>query len=189
MAVASFMAPLGSSAPDFALPDLKGQMVTPADFADAPALLIAFLCNHCPYVRHIESVLGAFTREYTAHGLAVIGICSNDVDSYPDDSAEHLAEQAQRAGFDFPYLIDADQQVALSYRAACTPDFFLYDRDRTLAYRGEFDDSRPRNDVPVTGRTLRMAVEAVVAGQPVPEPHYPSLGCGIKWKPGNEPTG
>jgi len=189
MAVTSFMVPLGSPAPDFALPALDGAIVTLADAKDAPALLIVFLCNHCPYVRHIETAFGAFTREYAQRGLATVAICSNDVGSYPADSAGHLTEQARRVGFGFPYLIDETQEVALAYRAACTPDFFLYDRDRRLAYRGQFDDARPGNDVPVTGATLRAAGDAVLAGQPVPEPHRPSIGCGIKWKPGNEPVG
>jgi peroxiredoxin len=189
MAVSSFMVPLGSPAPDFVLPAVDGSTVALTDVKDAPALLVVFLCNHCPYVRHIETALGEFTREYAQRGLATVAVCSNDTDSYPDDSAAHLAEQARRAGFDFPYLIDETQEVALAYRAACTPDFFLYGRDRKLAYRGQFDDARPSNDVPVTGSTLRAAVDAVLDGQPVPEPHRPSLGCGIKWKPGNEPTG
>jgi peroxiredoxin len=182
------MVPLGTPAPDFTLAAVDGRKVALTDFTDAPALLVIFLCNHCPYVRHIESVLGQVTREYMTRGLAVVGICSNDTTSYPDDAAEHLAGQARRAGFDFPYLVDEGQQVAQAYRAACTPDFFLYDRDRKLAYRGQFDDSRPRSGVPVTGEALRAAVEAVLAGQRVPEPHRPSVGCGIKWKPGNEPT-
>jgi peroxiredoxin len=189
MALTSKMAPLGSPAPDFALPTIDGREVALADFTDAPALLVMFLCNHCPYVRHIESILGKVTREFMLRGLAVVGICSNDAASYPDDDAEHLAGQARRAGFDFPYLVDASQQVALAYRAACTPDFFLYDRERKLAYRGEFDDSRPRSGMPVTGEALEAAVEEVLAGKPVPEPHRPSIGCGIKWKPGNDPSG
>jgi peroxiredoxin len=189
MALTSKMAPLGSPAPDFTLPTVDGREVALADFTDAPALLVMFLCNHCPYVRHIESILGKVTREFMLRGLAVVGICSNDAASYPDDDVEHLAGQAHRAGFDFPYLVDASQQVALAYRAACTPDFFLYDRERKLAYRGEFDDSRPRSGMPVTGEALEAAVEEVLAGKPVPEPHRPSIGCGIKWKPGNDPTG
>jgi peroxiredoxin len=188
MALTSKMVPLGSPAPDFVLPAVDGRKVALTDFTDAPALLVMFLCNHCPYVRHVESVLGQVTREYVTRGLAVVGICSNDTASHPDDAAEHLAGQARRAGFDFPYLVDESQQVALAYRAACTPDFFLYDRDRKLAYRGQFDDSRPGSGVPVTGEALRAAVEDVLAGRPVPEPHRPSIGCGIKWKPGNNPT-
>jgi hypothetical protein len=146
-----------------------------------------FLSNHCPYVRHIERELGALVSEH-AEDVAAVAICSNDVDNYPDDGPEGLSEQVHRAGFSFPYLLDETQQVALAYRAACTPDFFLYDADHKLAYRGEFDESRPRNNASVTGRALRAALELVVAGKPVGEPQLPSLGCGIKWKPGNEPA-
>ena len=188
MALTSTMVPLGSPAPDFILPAVDGRKVALTDFTGAPGLLVMFLCNHCPYVRHVESGLGQVTREYMTRGLAVVGICSNDTASHTGDSAEHLAGQARRAGFDFPYLVDESQQVALAYRAACTPDFFLYNRDRRLAYRGQFDDSRPRSGVPVTGEALRAAVEDVLAGRPIPEPHRPSIGCGIKWKPGNNPT-
>lgn len=187
MAVNSFMVPLGSPAPQFALPSLDGQMVQSDGLAAGQPLLVMFLCNHCPYVRHIERELGLLVSEYAGDAGAV-AICSNDVDNYPDDGPAGLTEQGRRAGFTFPYLLDETQQVALSYRAACTPDFFLYDADRTLAYRGEFDESRPRNDVPVTGRSLRAALDSVLAGKPVSEPQMPSLGCGIKWKPGNEPT-
>jgi hypothetical protein len=139
-------------------------------------------------VQHIESAFGALTREYAPRGLATVGICTNDTASYPDDEPAHLQEQAKRASFDFPYLVDTDQQVALAYRAACTPDLFLYDRQRALAYRGQFDGSRPRSGQAATGASLRAALDLVLAGQPVPEPHDPSVGCGIKWKPGNEPT-
>lgn len=187
MAIASFMVPLGTAAPDFSLPAVDGSTVALGDFDKAPALLVAFLCNHCPYVRHIEAVLGPLLTELATQGLAVVGISSNDVDQYPDDGPAGLLEQAGRAGFAFPYLIDTDQAVARAYRAACTPDFFLYAADRGLAWRGQFDGSRPRNDEPVTGETLRAAVEHTLAGRPVPEPHAPSLGCGIKWRPGNEP--
>ena len=187
MALASHMIPLGTPAPEFALPALDGRTVVSADFAGAPALLVAFLCNHCPYVKHIEATLGPLVDKLTAEGLAAVGICSNDADRYPDDGAAGLADQVARAGFTFPYLIDASQDVAKAYRAACTPDFFLYDAERLLAWRGQFDDSRPSTGGPVTGDTLRTAVEHVLAGRPVPEPHAPSLGCGIKWKPGNEP--
>lgn len=188
MAVNSFMVPLGTPAPDFTLPRAdSGAEMTLKDFAAAPALLVAFLCNHCPYVQHIEQALGAFTAEYVDQGLATVAICSNDVEQYPDDAPERLVEQAARAGFSFPYLVDADQQVALAYRAACTPDFFLYDAERRLAYRGQFDGSRPRTGQAPTGASLRAAADHVLAGHAVPEPHDPSVGCGIKWKPGNEP--
>ena len=180
------MVPLGTPAPPFALPSLDGQVVRSDGFAAGRPLLVMFLCNHCPYVRHIERQLGAFVSE-NADEVDAVAICSNDIDRYPDDGPAGLAEQADRAGFAFPYLLDDSQQVALAYRAACTPDFFLYDADRKLAYRGEFDESRPRNDSPVTGQALRAALELVLAGKAVDEPHVPSLGCGIKWKPGNEP--
>ncbi|GLZ14259.1 thioredoxin family protein [Actinomadura sp. NBRC 104425] len=188
MAIASFMVPLGTPAPGFALPSIDGGTVSLADFADAPALLVVFLSNHCPYVRRIEHGIGAVTAEYRDKGLATVAICSNDVERYPDDGADHLREQVKRARFTFPYLIDESQDVAKAYRAACTPDFFLYDADRRLAYRGEFDAARPKNDEPVNGASLRAAIDHVLAGEPVPEPHIPSVGCGIKWKPGNEPA-
>jgi thiol-disulfide isomerase/thioredoxin len=147
-----------------------------------------FLCNHCPYVRHVERQLGAVLAEYAGKGVATVGICSNDLDAYPDDGPAGMAEQARRAGFEFPYLLDTDQQVAAAYRAMCTPDLFVYDAERRLAYRGAFDDSTPRNGQPVTGALLRDALDRVLAGQPVPEPHRPSMGCSLKWRPGNQPS-
>jgi peroxiredoxin len=182
MAQTSNMLPLRTPAPDFALPDLYGNIVSRDDLAGAPALLVAFLCNHCPYVRHIERMLGRAAREWQREGAAVVGICPNDIASYPDDDRDGLAAQAARAGFAFPYLIDESQDVARAYGAACTPDFFLFDQQRALAYRGALDASTPGNDVPVTGDELRAAVAMVLAGQPVPEPHRPSMGCSIKWK-------
>jgi peroxiredoxin len=188
MAVNSFMVPLGTPAPEFSLPRADGGgEVSLKDLGDPPALLVAFLCNHCPYVRHIESAFGAFASEYADKGLATVGICANDVASYPDDDAPRLVAQARRAGFGFPYLVDESQQVALAYRAACTPDLFLYDARRRLAYRGQFDGSRPNRGQAPTGASLRAAADLVLAGQPVPEPHDPSVGCGIKWKPGVDP--
>jgi peroxiredoxin len=187
VAVSSFMVPLGTPAPEFALPALDGRTIGPGDAAGRP-LLVMFLSNHCPYVRHIERELGSVVAEYAERGLATLAISSNDVESHPDDGPDGLAEQVRRAGFTFPYLLDSTQEVAKAYRAACTPDFFLYDAEHRLAYRGEFDDSRPKNDVPVSGRALRAALDRVMAGQPVPEPQVPSLGCNIKWKPGNEPS-
>ncbi|MGQ0775795.1 MAG: thioredoxin family protein [Pseudonocardiales bacterium] len=186
VATSSFMVPLGTPAPAFALPALDGRIVSPADLAGRP-LLVMFLSNHCPYVRHIERKLGALMAEYTDRQLAAVAISSNSIESHPDDGPAGLAEQVDRAGFTFPYLLDSTQEVAKAYRAACTPDLFLYDAQHLLAYRGEFDDSRPRNDSPVTGQALRAAVDQVLAGKPVPEPQVPSLGCSIKWKPGNEP--
>ncbi len=180
MAVTSSTVPLGTSAPDFTLPDVTGRTVARDDLADAPALLVAFLCNHCPYVRHVEAELAQVVAAYPS--LAVVGICANDADAYPDDRPDQLAGQARRAGWTFPYLVDADQDVARTYHAACTPDFFLYDADRRLAYRGALDDSTPGNGKPLTGAMLRTAIEAVLAGQAVPEPHQPSMGCGIKWR-------
>jgi peroxiredoxin len=174
------MVPLGTPAPDFALPDLTGSTVRREDLAASPALLVAFLCNHCPYVRHIEAELGRLLQRYPT--LAVVGICANDAQAYPDDRPERLAEQARRASWTFPYLVDNEQTVARAYAAACTPDFFLYDAQHRLAYRGAFDESRPGNGKPVTGALLEAAISHVLAGEPVPEPHRPSLGCSIKWR-------
>lgn len=188
MAIASFMVPLGSPVPAFRLPSIEGENVSDGDFAEASALLVVFLSNHCPYVRRIETAIGALTSEYADRGLATVAVCSNDTSNYPDDGADHLREQAKRAGFGFPYLVDESQETARAFKAACTPDFFLYDGERKLAYRGEFDGARPRNDVPSDGSSLRAALDLVLAGEDVPEPHAPSLGCGIKWKPGNEPV-
>jgi len=185
---ASTMPRLGTLAPDFHLPDPSGRMVARDDFREAPALLVVFMCNHCPYVKHIRRGLAAFGREFQAKGLAMVGINSNDANEYPDDSPGKMAEEIKAAGYTFPYLCDATQQVAKAYRAACTPDFFLYDARRTLVYRGQFDDSRPGNAFAVTGKDLRSAVEAVLAGHPVSGPQQPSMGCNIKWKAGNEPA-
>ncbi len=184
----STMQELGTPAPDFRLLEpATGKYRSLEEFKEAPALLVVFMCNHCPYVIHIREALAEFAREYQPKGLAMVGINANDADNYPDDSPEKMVEEVKKAGYTFPYLYDADQSVAKAYRAACTPDFFLYDADRKLVYRGQFDDARPRNDEPVTGKDLRAAVEAVLAGKPVPEEQKPSLGCNIKWKPGNEP--
>ena len=180
MAVSSFMVPIGTPAPDFALPDLDGTIVRRDDFASAPALLVAFVCNHCPYVKNVETAFGKLLAGYP--DLAVVGICGNDADSYQDDRPPHLRAQAQRAGWAFPYLIDEPQEVTRAYNAACTPDFFLYDAERKLAYRGALDESTPGNGKPVTGELLQAAIEHVLAGRPVPEPHVPSMGCSIKWR-------
>jgi len=185
----SRMVALGSPAPDFALPDVvTGRTVRLADFASAPALLVAFICNHCPYVKHVRAGFVAFAREYQPKGLAVVAISANDPAAYPDDSPEAMAREAKNAGFTFPYLYDETQAVARAYEAICTPDFFLFDRDRRLVYRGRFDASRPGSNVPVTGADLRAAVDALLAGRPVPAEQHPSMGCSIKWKPGNEPA-
>jgi peroxiredoxin len=184
---ASTMLELGTKAPDFRLPDTEGNLVSLSDFDDAPVLLVVFMCNHCPFVRHILDHLLELAKEYQAKGVAAVGINSNDVESYPDDRPEMMAKIAREKGFPFPYLYDETQEVAKSYRAACTPDFFLFDGQRRLAYRGQMDDSRPGNHEPITGADLRAALEAVLAGRPVPERQRPSMGCNIKWKPGNEP--
>jgi len=183
---ASTMLELGSPAPDFCLPDTHGRQVCRDDFRDKPALLVVFMCNHCPFVKHIQRQLAAVIAEYQPKGLAAVGINSNDVANHPDDSPEKMAEEAERVGYTFPYLYDETQEVAKAYRAACTPDFFLFDAERKLVYRGQFDDARPKNDAPVTGKDLRAAIEAVLEGGPMPE-QKPSIGCNIKWKPGNEP--
>lgn len=183
----STMAPLGMEAPDFQLPDTTGEPVALEDFDDARALLVVFLCNHCPYVKHIRDELADFAREYSEEGLAVVGISSNDAEQYPDDAPDRMREVKEEVGFPFPYLYDESQEVAGAYGAACTPDFFLFDEDRALVYRGQFDDSRPGNDVPVTGEDLRRAADRTLEGRRVPEDQVPSVGCNIKWKPGNEP--
>ncbi len=182
------MVPLGTPAAEFRLPSVGGHTIALSDFSHATALLVVFLSNHCPYVRHVERALGRVVASYTGRGLAAVGICSNDTERYPDDDSDHLAEQARRARFDFPYLIDETQEVAKAYRAACTPDFFLYGTDRLLTYRGEMDGARPSNNVPNDGRVLRAAIELALDSKPVPAPHRPSIGCSIKWRPGNEPA-
>ena len=188
MALNSAMVELGSAAPDFTLPAADGSGdVSLAQAADGKPLLVVFMCVHCPYVKHVEAALGELTREYAAKGVNSVGISSNDVAQYPDDGPEHMVEQAQRCGFEFPYLVDESQEVAQAYQAVCTPDFFLYDADLKLAYRGQFDDSRHKNDIPLTGSDLRAALNAVLAGEPAAPNQVPSQGCGIKWKPGNEP--
>lgn len=183
----STMLPLDTVAPVFRLPDPTGRLVAIDEFAAAPALLVAFLCNHCPYVKHVQAGFAAFAREYAARGLAIVAINSNDFTEHPDDAPERMAEEARRAGYVFPFLVDEKQEVARAYRAACTPDFFLFDAARRLVYRGRFDASRPGNRIPVTGTDLRAATDAVLAGRPVPAEQLPSIGCNIKWKPGQEP--
>ena len=184
----STMSPLGMEAPDFELPDTRGETVTLEDFEEAPALLVVFLCNHCPYVKHIREELAEFAREYREKGLEVVGISSNDVEQYPEDSPERMREVKEEVGFPFPYLYDESQEAAKAYGAACTPDFFLFDEDRKLVYRGQFDGSRPGNDVPVTGEDLRRATDRTLEDREVSEDQAPSVGCNIKWKPGNEPA-
>ena len=183
----STMLPLGTKAPPFRLPDPQGKWVSLDGFKDAPALLVVFMCNHCPYVKHIRSQFAELAKEYQAKGVGVVGINSNDIANYPDDAPEKMAEEIKQVGYTFPYLYDESQEVAKAYRAACTPDFYLFDGDRRLVYRGQFDASRPGSGRPVTGADLRTALDAVLAGRPVPSNQRPSLGCNIKWKRGNAP--
>jgi len=183
----STMLPLGTEAPDFSLVNVDGRTVSRTDFADAPALLVIFMCNHCPYVKHLADAIAGFTSQYMAKGLAVVGINSNDVANYPADSPEQMVAEAETRGYRFPYLYDDTQEVAKAYRAACTPDFYLFDGQRRLVYRGQFDASRPDSGIPITGADLRAAVDAVLAGGKPSAEQRPSIGCNIKWKPGNEP--
>lgn len=186
-ATPSTMLALGTPAPDFRLPDYKGKEVGRDDFGDAKALLVAFICHHCPFVKHVRAEFARFAREYGPRGLGIVAIAPNDIEAYPQDGPEGMEAEAREAGYAFPYLFDGTQSVAKAYRAACTPDFFLFDRDRRLVYRGQFDGSRPGNRVPVTGADLRAACDAVLSGRPVSADQAPSAGCSIKWKAGNEP--
>jgi peroxiredoxin len=181
------MLPLGTTAPDFKLPDTSGKIVASADFKDHAALLMFFMCNHCPYVVHIRAGLAQLARDYAPRGVGIVGINANDVKNYPADSPAKMKDEVKSAGYIFPYLYDETQAVAKAYRAACTPDIFLFDKNRKLVYRGQFDDSRPNNGLPVTGKDLRAALDAVLAGKPVSENQKASIGCNIKWKAGNEP--
>jgi peroxiredoxin len=185
----STMLPLGTRLPSFSLPDFDGRLVSSDDFRDAPAVLVAFICGHCPFVTHIRQGFAQFAREYQARGLAIVGINSNDVDAFPEDGPDGMRDEATRAGYVFPYLFDESQVVAKSFRAACTPDLYLFDNHRALVYRGRFDESRPRTNppMPVTGRDIRAAADAVLAGTPVPQDQKGSVGCNIKWKRGNAP--
>ena len=187
--VPSTMLDLGTPSPDFSLPEpATGRVVSLSGLGEAPALLVVFLSNHCPFVKHIADALAAFGREYGAKGLAMVGINANDVANYPADSPEAMRAEVALRGYTFPYLFDESQEVAKAYRAACTPDFFLFDGDRKLVYRGQFDASRPGNDEPVTGRDLRRACDAVLAGELVSGDQVPSIGCNIKWRAGNNPA-
>jgi peroxiredoxin len=183
--LASSMVSLGTKAPPFRLPDPEGNLVSSGDFAGAPALLVAFICNHCPYVKHVRHVFAELAKEYQKRGVAVVGISSNDVVAFPDDSPAKMAEEIKLAGYTFPYLYDETQEVAKAYQAVCTPDFFLFDKDQKLVYRGQLDDSRPNSGRPVTASDLRSALDAVLAGREVSADQKPSVGCGIKWKAGN----
>jgi peroxiredoxin len=185
----STMLPLGTKAQDFRLPDVvSGQTVSPATFAGKPALLVMFICRHCPYVQHVQEALARLGRDYAAKDLGIVAISANDAASYPDDAPEQLAAMAKALGFAFPFCYDESQETAKAYTAACTPDFFLFDAQRTLVYRGQLDDSRPGNGKPVTGRDLRAAIDAVLAGRPVSRDQQPSVGCSIKWRQGREPA-
>jgi peroxiredoxin len=186
-ATTSTMLELGTRAPDFALPDTEGRTTTLADFAGAPALLVMFICNHCPFVKHVRDELAALGGEYGARGVAMVAINANDAERYPQDGPEAMRVEKAEIGYPFPYLFDETQDVASAYRAACTPDFFLFDGERRLVYRGQFDDSRPGNGIPVTGGDLRAALDAVLEGRPIHGEQKPSIGCNIKWKPGREP--
>ena len=181
------MLPLGTTAPDFKLPDTNDKTVSPADFKDKSALLVLFICNHCPYVKHIRTGLAELGRDYASRNVAIVGINSNDVANYPDDSPAKMKEEVQSARYTFPYLYDESQAVAKAYRAACTPDIYLFDKNRKLVYRGQFDDSRPGNGIPVTGKDLRAALDTLLTGKPLSPNQKASMGCNIKWKSGNEP--
>jgi len=183
----STMLPLGTKVPEFSLPATDGRTVSPKDFADAGAFLVVFMCNHCPFVIHIREGLAQFARDYDSKGLAMVGINSNDVENYPDDHPDRMKEEVAKYGYIFPYLYDESQEIAKAYQAACTPDFFLFDKDRQLVYRGQFDDSRPSSDIAVTGKDLRAAVDSVLAGQDVSTDQRPSIGCNIKWRSGQAP--
>jgi thiol-disulfide isomerase/thioredoxin len=187
-AVPSTMLPLGTPVPDFRLPDaVTGRDVSPADFADAKALLVMFICNHCPYVQHVMPELGRVARDYHDDGLAVIAINSNDLKAFPQDAPPAMKQLAEDQAWTFPFLMDESQEAAKAFRAACTPDFYLFDKHRRLIYRGQLDDSRPKSEVPVTGRDLRAAIEATLGGKEVSSDQKASMGCNIKWTPGNEP--
>ncbi|MBW8039964.1 MAG: thioredoxin family protein [Planctomycetes bacterium] len=183
----SKMLTLGTSAPNFGLPDTEGNIVSLVDFEESPTLLVIFMCNHCPFVKYVLSAMVELMKEYQAKGVAVVGINSNDVVNFPEDSPEMMARLVEEAGFTFPYLYDQRQEVAKAYQATCTPDFFLFDKERKLVYRGQMDDSRPGSKIPITGLDLIKAMDAVLAGRVVSSDQKPSMGCNIKWKQGNEP--
>ncbi|MBD3303402.1 MAG: redoxin domain-containing protein [Candidatus Eisenbacteria bacterium] len=183
----SQMLPIGTTAPDFTLPDTEGREVSLSQFEGAPAYLVMFICNHCPFVIHVKRELAELCREYQERGVAVVAINANDANKYPDDSPERMKADKEALGYTFPYLYDETQEIAKAYRAACTPDFYVFDKSRKLVYRGQMDDSRPGSDTPVTGRDLRKALDAALANESAPDQQKPSMGCNIKWKPGNAP--
>lgn len=185
----STMLPLGTKAPDFELPDVvSGQTISLDTFAGKQALLVMFICRHCPFVKHVQTQLAQIGKDYANSDVGIVAISANDAANYPNDAPEKLKDMAKEFGFTFPFCYDESQETTKAYTAACTPDFFLFDRDRKLVYRGQLDDSRPSNNQPVTGQDLRMALDAVLASQPVNPEQKPSIGCNIKWKPGNEPA-
>lgn len=184
---ASTMLSLGTKAPDFQLVNIDGRTMSLADFHDQSALVVMFICNHCPFVKHLAADLARFATEYQARGVAVVAINSNDTSAHPDDSPERMVHEVEERGYPFPYLFDEDQSVAKAYHAACTPDFFLFDKQQRLVYRGQFDASRPGNGIPITGADLRRAVDCVLADKSVPAEQRPSIGCNIKWRTGQEP--
>jgi peroxiredoxin len=189
MAVTSTMLALGTEAPDFSLPDVvSGETVSLSDYADETGLLVMFICNHCPYVKHVRSELAAIGRDYADSGIGIVAICSNDPEVSPGDAPELMKEEAATQGYVFPYLFDESQDVAAAYTAMCTPDFFLFDAERKLVYRGRMDESRPDSGIPVTGRELRAAMDAVLAGEPVSDEQNASMGCSIKWAEGRQPA-
>jgi thiol-disulfide isomerase/thioredoxin len=181
------MLSLGTTLPAFRLPDFDGHVRASDELPGPGGLVVAFICSHCPFVRHVRGEFARFAREYQARGLGVVAIMSNDIEAFPQDAAPGMKQEAQEVGYTFPYLLDEQQEVAKAFRAACTPDLFLFDADRKLVYRGQFDGSRPGNNVPVTGEDLRAAADAVLAGRPVPSDQKPSIGCNIKWKAGSAP--
>lgn len=183
----STMLELGTALPEFSLPATDGTTVSSGDLAGGKGVLVMFICNHCPFVKHVRAGLAQFGRDYQDSGLKVVAINSNDTDAHPDDSPEKMKEEVAAQGYVFPYLFDADQSVAKKYQAACTPDFFLFDGNAQLVYRGQFDGARPGNEVPVTGSDMRAAVDALLATSSVPADQIPSVGCNIKWRTGNEP--
>ncbi len=184
----STMLPLGTKAPDFSLEDVvSGNKISLDTFADKKALLVMFICVHCPFVKHLQDNLVALGKEYVDKGLGIVAISANDIAKHPDDAPENMKKMAETLGFNFPFCYDESQEVAKAYTAACTPDFFLFDNDNTLVYRGQFDDSRPGNDVPITGKDLKAAIEDVLRDRTVDTQQKPSIGCNIKWKAGNEP--
>jgi peroxiredoxin len=185
---ASTMLPLGTPAPSFSLPNVDGKTVSLADFKSSKGLVVIFMCNHCPFVKHLRAALAQFGKDYQAKGVAIVGISSNDAATYPDDSPQKMVIEHQSAGYTFPYLYDGTQEVAKAYKAACTPDFFVFDQNHSLVYRGQFDSSRPGNGKPITGSDLRRAVDHMLAGERPVVDQLPSIGCNIKWISGQEPA-